>query len=207
MALDIPSIALAPTMAAGWIGQSFFFSRFLVQWLASERARRPVVPRSFWWLSMAGALLVSLYALRRDEFLLLPGLLVNGAIAARNQFGLRGSRSRLGLPWLLAGVLAFLGLLVLELRDVQHVSPAWFAVAGVGQALWLARFPLQWWISERTGASSLSPAFWWTSLVGNLLLLAYALRLGDPVFIAGFALGPLLQARNLWLARASTRTA
>jgi lipid-A-disaccharide synthase-like uncharacterized protein len=41
--------------------------------------------------------------------------------------------------------------------------------------------------------------FWWLSLAGNALLLAYAVHLRDPIFIAGFVPGPLVQVRNLML--------
>ncbi|HPF15211.1 MAG TPA: lipid-A-disaccharide synthase N-terminal domain-containing protein, partial [Planctomycetota bacterium] len=37
--------------ALGWLGNVGFFSRFFVQWLASERAGRSVAPQAFWWLS------------------------------------------------------------------------------------------------------------------------------------------------------------
>ena len=53
----------------GWIGNALFFSRFLVQWYATERRKQVVVPTAFWWLSLAGSVLLLLYALffRRDS--------------------------------------------------------------------------------------------------------------------------------------------
>jgi lipid-A-disaccharide synthase-like uncharacterized protein len=56
-------------------------------------------------------------------------------------------------------------------------------------------------LSERAGRSHFPPAFWWLSLAGNGFLLAYALHLRDPVFVLGYLPGPLIQARNLVLAR------
>jgi lipid-A-disaccharide synthase-like uncharacterized protein len=47
----------------GWLGNFVFFSRFLVQWYATERKRQVVVPTAFWWLSLAGSLLLLSYAL------------------------------------------------------------------------------------------------------------------------------------------------
>ena len=47
----------------GWLGNAIFFSRFLVQWYATERLKRVVVPTAFWWLSLAGSLLLLSYAL------------------------------------------------------------------------------------------------------------------------------------------------
>ena len=54
-------------LAIGFLGQACFASRFLVQWLMSERAGRSVVPRAFWYLSIAGGMIVLSYAIwRRD---------------------------------------------------------------------------------------------------------------------------------------------
>ena len=54
------------------------------------------------------------------------------------------------------------------------------------QASFSARFVIQWLASERRKRSVLPRAFWYFSLVGGVTLLAYALYLGDPVFIVGF---------------------
>jgi lipid-A-disaccharide synthase-like uncharacterized protein len=47
----------------GWTGNVVFFSRFIVQWIATERRKRVVVPSAFWWLSLVGTLLLLSYAL------------------------------------------------------------------------------------------------------------------------------------------------
>ncbi len=46
----------------GFSGQALFASRFMVQWVASERAKRSYVPLAFWYLSVAGGLVLFLYA-------------------------------------------------------------------------------------------------------------------------------------------------
>lgn len=52
----------------GWTGNAVFFSRFLVQWYATERRRQVVVPPLFWWLSLLGSLLLLSYAFyQRDS--------------------------------------------------------------------------------------------------------------------------------------------
>src|SRR5215510_9498171 len=53
----------------GWLGNAVFFSRFFVQWYATEKLKRVVVPTSFWWLSLGGSLLLLAYALfyKRDS--------------------------------------------------------------------------------------------------------------------------------------------
>jgi len=51
----------------GWTGQIVFFSRFFVQWYATEKKKQVVVPSAFWWLSIAGSLLLLLYAVFYDK--------------------------------------------------------------------------------------------------------------------------------------------
>lgn len=55
--------------AIGWLGNAIFFSRFFLQWHATEKTKRVVVPQSFWWLSLAGSLMLLSYALfyQRDS--------------------------------------------------------------------------------------------------------------------------------------------
>ena len=47
----------------GWLGNAIFSTRFLVQWYATEKQKRVVIPVAFWWLSLTGALLLFSYAL------------------------------------------------------------------------------------------------------------------------------------------------
>ena len=47
----------------GWLGNAVFFSRFVVQWYATEKRKQVVVPSAFWWLSLSGSLLLLAYAL------------------------------------------------------------------------------------------------------------------------------------------------
>ena len=88
---------------------------------------------------------------------------------------------------------------VLKARGDWRDSTLWLAVVLSGQALWSSRFVVQWWATERRRESHFPLAFWWLSLAGNSLLLAYALHLADPIYIAGFTVGPFVQVRNLML--------
>jgi lipid-A-disaccharide synthase-like uncharacterized protein len=54
-------------LVVGFLGQGLFTLRFLAQWIASERAHRSTVPLAFWWLSLAGGLVLFVYALHRRD--------------------------------------------------------------------------------------------------------------------------------------------
>jgi lipid-A-disaccharide synthase-like uncharacterized protein len=51
----------------GWMGNAIFFSRFFVQWYATEKLKRVVVPTAFWWLSLTGSLLLLIYSVRQRD--------------------------------------------------------------------------------------------------------------------------------------------
>lgn len=57
----------------GFSGQALFSARFIVQWIASERARRSIVPRVFWWLSLGGGALLFTYAVWRQDPVFMVG--------------------------------------------------------------------------------------------------------------------------------------
>ena len=75
----------------------------------------------------------------------------------------------------------------------------WVAVGFLGQAVFSARFLIQWIVSERRRQSVIPISFWFLSLGGSMILLTYAIHRRDPVFIAGQAGGMLVYLRNLWL--------
>lgn len=198
-AADLP----VAVQAVGWAGNACFFSRFFVQWWLSERARRSVAPPAFWWLSLGGSLSLGLYASWRETYVLLAGYSLNGLIYARNLWFQRGearplsARGAVAVAVAAAGALASTG--VIEARHRDESVLAWIAVACVGQAFWSARFVVQWFASERAAVSHFPRLFWWLSLAGNALLLAFAIHLRDAVLIAGFVPGPVVQIRNLML--------
>jgi lipid-A-disaccharide synthase-like uncharacterized protein len=75
----------------------------------------------------------------------------------------------------------------------------WIGLGFLGQALFSARFLVQWLVSEARRKSTIPVAFWWLSLAGGGTLLIYAIWRGDPVFIAGQSVGLFIYARNLFL--------
>lgn len=81
---------------------------------------------------------------------------------------------------------------------MEH-DPLWLVIGFGGQALFSMRFIVQWLKSERVKKSVIPLAFWYFSLGGGVLLTAYAIHRGDPVFIVGQSLGLFIYLRNLWL--------
>jgi lipid-A-disaccharide synthase-like uncharacterized protein len=83
----------------------------------------------------------------------------------------------------------------------ESIPWIWLVLGFGGQALFSARFLVQWITSERKRRSVVPPVFWWLSLGGGLCLLAYALLRRDPVFIVGQGAGIVVYVRNLMLLR------
>ncbi|MFC5067079.1 lipid-A-disaccharide synthase N-terminal domain-containing protein [Flaviflagellibacter deserti] len=81
------------------------------------------------------------------------------------------------------------------------LSSLWMLVGIGGQALFSARFLIQWLASEKRGESTTPVAFWFFSLGGGVLLMIYALHVGDPIFMAGQGFGLAVYLRNLHLIR------
>ena len=75
----------------------------------------------------------------------------------------------------------------------------WVIIGFIGQALFGARFVIQWIVSEKRGESTIPLAFWYCSIGGSIVLLTYAIHREDPVFIVGQSLGSIIYIRNLIL--------
>lgn len=57
----------------GFAGQTLFFMRFLVQWIASERQKKSVIPIAFWYFSIAGGVTLLTYAISRRDPVFITG--------------------------------------------------------------------------------------------------------------------------------------
>lgn len=68
----------------GLLGQALFMMRFVVQWLASERAKRSVVPLAFWFFSIGGGIVLLIYSIQRQDPVYIAGQGLGLIIYARN---------------------------------------------------------------------------------------------------------------------------
>jgi lipid-A-disaccharide synthase-like uncharacterized protein len=75
----------------------------------------------------------------------------------------------------------------------------WLGIGFLGQSLFFSRWLLQWVASERLAESHIPVSFWYMSLIGSVIVLAYALHKTDPVFIVGQGVGTVVYVRNLVL--------
>ncbi len=71
-------------LAFGFAGQALFTGRMLVQWIATEKRRKSVVPTLFWWLSLVGGIVMLVYFLRRGDPVGVIGQLFGAVVYARN---------------------------------------------------------------------------------------------------------------------------
>jgi lipid-A-disaccharide synthase-like uncharacterized protein len=70
---DVFIVKFDAWVVLGFVAQGFFTMRFLVQWIASERARASVIPVAFWVLSIGGGQLLLIYALYRRDPVFIVG--------------------------------------------------------------------------------------------------------------------------------------
>lgn len=70
----------------GFVAQAFFTMRFVVQWIASERARQSVIPIAFWFFSIGGGVLLLVYALYRRDPVFIAGQGLGLIVYVRNLY-------------------------------------------------------------------------------------------------------------------------
>ncbi len=89
--------------------------------------------------------------------------------------------------------------------SLTSVDKWWLIIGLAGQVAFGARFLVQWVISERRRRSVIPDTFWYFSLGGGIILLAYAIHRRDPVFIIGQAFGAVVYVRNIMLIQGARR--
>lgn len=73
-----------PWVLFGFLAQFVFFLRFVVQWLASEKEKKSIIPIGFWYLSIAGSLMILIYSIKRADVVFIVGSIFNTMIYLRN---------------------------------------------------------------------------------------------------------------------------
>ena len=75
-----------PWLIVGFVGQAVFGMRFVVQWIATERRKKSVVPVAFWYMSFFGSVIVLTYVIYRRDPVLIPSFSLNLLIYMRNLY-------------------------------------------------------------------------------------------------------------------------
>lgn len=68
----------------GLVAQGLFFSSFVVQWYKSEQAQKSHLPREFWYLRLAGSLMLIVYVFQRRDLVFLTSVILQIMIYLRN---------------------------------------------------------------------------------------------------------------------------
>jgi lipid-A-disaccharide synthase-like uncharacterized protein len=83
---DVFIIQFDGWVVLGFLAQALFTMRFVVQWIASERARKSVVPVAFWFFSIGGGILLLVYALYRRDPVFIAGQAFGLVVYSRNLY-------------------------------------------------------------------------------------------------------------------------
>lgn len=88
-------MTLAPStwIAIGLIGQALFTMRFVVQWIATEKSKKSVIPESFWYYSIGGSLILLCYAIYRQDPVFILGQAFGTTVYFRNVHFIRREKS------------------------------------------------------------------------------------------------------------------
>jgi len=210
----------------GFLSALAFGARFIIQWLQSEKAKKSFVTRSFWQFSLLGNLLLMLHSFIQVQYHICLVQAINGVISWRNLDLMRNDQPPKPLK---SVILILLGSIILvslafaaqdwllmdegnwlriptapwQTSSAANVSLFWHLLGTIAYLLFSSRFWIQWWFAEKAHASQLSLSFWWLSIVGSLLSIAYFIRIGDSVNLVGPLMGIVPYVRNLMLIQKS----
>jgi len=207
----------------GFAASFFFFSRFFIQWLLSEKEKRVVVPTSFWTLSLIGHILLFSHAFIQQQFHVACIQSLSAVISWRN--GNLMKKKPVSVKWVyfllfLAPLIACAFFLAEHLLNPDSAK-LWFRIplrafapykeisdsllyhlfGWASLMLLSSRFWVQWLVSEKQRQSVLPKAFWWISLSGNSLSFFYFATIFDPVHFLGPLFNLAVSIRNLQLLR------
>ncbi|MBZ4671901.1 MAG: lipid biosynthesis domain protein [Deferribacteraceae bacterium] len=82
-------------LVIGFTGQFFFFMRFFVQWIYSEKQRKSVIPVAFWYFSLLGSVCLLTYAILRKDIVFIVGQSTGFIIYIRNLYFIKKERGKL----------------------------------------------------------------------------------------------------------------
>jgi lipid-A-disaccharide synthase-like uncharacterized protein len=215
---------------AGFIATLIFTARFSVQWLMSEKRKESHTPPLFWRLSLLGNTILALHYFIQIQFPFALVQTMQGVLAWRNLNLIKSKELQVSKEDVIKRLVLAVGAVTLAfvaqgylcyghldwMRTPTtpwgdgtrfHHSLALHVMGTFGEILFSSRFWIQWWKAEKHRKADLTPAFWWTSLIGAFITLIYGGLIGDPVIIIGHSFGLIPYWRNLQLLRRSRKAA
>ncbi|MBW8333395.1 MAG: lipid-A-disaccharide synthase N-terminal domain-containing protein [Prolixibacteraceae bacterium] len=194
----------------GFISQVLFFTRTLLQWILSERARKVISPTIYWVLSIIASYLFFIYGWLRNDFAIILGQVISYYIYIWN-LDKNGVWDKLHFAIKSIFILTPFFAVGFVLKDSNYFIskfltntdiPIWLLILGtMGQLIFTFRFVYQWIYSMKKDESLLPLGFWAISLIGSGIIVIYGLIRFDPILILGQSVGFIAYSRNIILYR------
>lgn len=199
----------------GFVSQVLFFTRTLLQWILSERARKVLSPTIYWVLSIVASYLFCIYGWFRNDFAILLGQFISYYIYIWN-LNENGVWNKIPVIFKAILILTPICAVGFVLRDSNYFItnfltnmniPLWQVILGsLGQIIFTLRFVYQWVYSMRRNESLLPIGFWIISLIGSGIIVIYGLIRLDPILILGQSVGFIAYIRNIAIYRTELKT-
>ena len=208
-----------PWIVFSIIAGVIFYSRFYLQWIASEAKRESVVPDFFWYQSIVGSLMLMVWSIKDQSPLGALSQSLNVVPYSRNVVHILRAKGRLTrtrhivlntAPVLVALFACFVVAYIwwqefehTQTMETQEAQRTWLllAVGVTGQALFGVRFFVQWAVTERQKKSVVPLSFWYISVAATVLTLPSYLQRHEWIFLIGQISNLLVYLRNIWLVR------
>lgn len=200
----------------GFVSQVLFFTRTLLQWILSERAKKVLSPTIYWILSIVASYLFFIYGWFRNDFSILLGQIISYYIYIwnLNENGVWNKINVVFKALLIFTPICAIGFVLKDLNIFIYTFlknkniPLWLVIFGsLGQVVFTLRFIYQWIYSVRRNESLLPLGFWIISLVGSGIIVIYGLIRFDPILILGQSVGFIAYTRNIVLYRKELKNA
>lgn len=195
-------------LLVGLSAQLLFSIRTLVQWIASEKAKKVLSPVLFWQLSLLASFIFCMYGWLRNDFAIVLGQLISYYIYIWN-LKIENNWQQLNAGVRFLAYAMPIAALLYVCSDIQASYDKLFnqtdlplsliLFGSIGQLIFVFRFIYQWWYSSQIRRSVLPFKFWLISLVGASIIFTYGIIRFDIVLMLGQSFGLVVYIRNMIL--------
>lgn len=195
-------------LLVGLSAQLLFSIRTLVQWIASEKAKKVLSPVLFWQLSLLASFIFCMYGWLRNDFAIVLGQLIAYYIYIWN-LKIENNWQQLNPVVRFLAYAMPIAALLYVCSDIQSSYDKLFhqddlplsliLFGSAGQLIFVFRFIYQWWYSKQLQRSVLPFKFWLISLIGASIIFTYGIIRKDIVLMLGQSFGLIVYIRNMVL--------